>query len=136
MRICKILIVEDDDAVRDLLGELFEDEGYDFTLVEDGEGMRNALAEDDYEVALIDVSLKGGEDGVGLADVAYARGCSVILTTGDPAKLERAQSTSYSIPKPFRMRELMGLVARVLQETKKQCQTRHGGTQPGAAPPS
>ena len=32
-RICKVLIVENDDDVRDLLGDIFHDEGFRFAMV-------------------------------------------------------------------------------------------------------
>ena len=42
-RICKVLIVENDDDVRDLLGDIFHDEGFRFAMVKTGAEMRDAL---------------------------------------------------------------------------------------------
>jgi len=39
-RICKVLIVENDDDVRDLLGDIFNDEGFRFSMVKAGAEMR------------------------------------------------------------------------------------------------
>jgi len=58
-RICKVLIVENDDDVRDLLGDIFHDEGFRFSMVKSGAEMRAALGEDDYDVAIIDVTQPG-----------------------------------------------------------------------------
>jgi len=130
-RICKVLIVEDDDNVRALLGDLFEDEGYHFTLVRDGAEMEQALDGDDYDVSIIDVSLAGGESGFTLAQTARDRGCGVILTSGDPRHFERLQDGEWrSIAKPFRVQQLIALVDRVLKETAAQCvrRTRSDGT--------
>jgi DNA-binding response OmpR family regulator len=55
-RICKVLIVENDDHVRDLLADVVEDEGYLFATVKTGREMRGALDEDDYDVVIIDVT--------------------------------------------------------------------------------
>ncbi len=35
-RICKVLIVENDDNVRDLFGDIFHDEGFRFAMVKTG----------------------------------------------------------------------------------------------------
>jgi len=82
-RICKILVVEDNDGIRDFLHALFDDEGYHITIVVGGEQMRAALAEDRFDVALIDVTLPGADDGFTLAKVARTTGCGVILVTGN-----------------------------------------------------
>src|SRR5262249_22065513 len=42
-RICKVLIVEDDDDVRALLGDIFHDEGFRFSTVKTGAEMSKAL---------------------------------------------------------------------------------------------
>ena len=42
-RICNILVVEDDDSVRALLGDVLDHAGYEFTLARDGAEMRAAL---------------------------------------------------------------------------------------------
>jgi DNA-binding response OmpR family regulator len=55
-RICKVLIVENNDDVRDLLGDIFHDEGFRFAMVETGAEMHDALDEDDYDIVVIDVS--------------------------------------------------------------------------------
>jgi len=62
-RICKVLIVENDHDVRDLLANVVEDEGYFFATVETGREMRGALDEDDYDIAIIDVTQPGPDDG-------------------------------------------------------------------------
>ena len=126
-RICKILVVEDDDAVRSLLGEVFELEGYEFGLVGSGAEMREELAAGDYDIAVIDIALRDGDDGLALADVAREAGCGVILTTGDPDQMTRARGSDWrSLMKPFRIRPLIELVDAVLRETNAQCRRRTG----------
>lgn len=101
-RICKVLIVENDDHVRDLLANVVRLEGYLFTTVESGHQMRAALDEDDYDIAIIDITLPPPEDGFALARVAREQGCGVILMTGNPYNLERLQgSGEHFLLKPF-----------------------------------
>src|SRR5690349_6794132 len=92
-RICNILVVEDDDSVRALLGDILDHAGYEFTLARDGAEMRAALDAEPFDVAIIDISLRGGEDGFVLGEVASGKGCSVILTTGDPERRARLEVT-------------------------------------------
>src|SRR5262245_11777169 len=103
-RICNILVVEDDEAVRNLLGDVLEYAGYEFTLASNGAEMRAALDSQIFDVAIIDVLLRGGDDGLALAELASEKGCAVILTTGDPDRRSRIEvSGRRHIMKPFRM---------------------------------
>jgi two-component system, OmpR family, response regulator len=124
-RICKVLIVENDDDVRDLLGDIFEDDGFRFSMVKTGAEMRQALDNDDYDVAIIDLTQRGQEDGLALAQLARAQGCGAILVTGDHRNLERLQaSEQYFLLKPFKVRDLIDIVDKILVETAAQCVRR------------
>jgi two-component system, OmpR family, response regulator len=124
-RICNILVVEDDDSVRALLGDVLDNAGYEFTLTRDGTEMRAALDADLFDVAIIDISLRGGEDGFTLGGVASGKGCSVILTTGDPDRRVRLEASSRRyLTKPFRMKELTDLVDEILRDDASLCVRR------------
>ena len=127
-RICKVLIVENDDDVRNLLADVVDREGYDFAQVKTGAEMRQALDEDDYDIAVIDITLPGSEDGFALAQIAREQGCGVILMTGDRRHLERLQEGGqHHLVKPFRMRQLLELADKVLAEAAAQCVRRKRG---------
>jgi two-component system OmpR family response regulator len=124
-RICKVLIVENDDNVRNLLGDVFEDEGYMFSMVKTGAEMREKLDADVYDIAVIDVTQPGHEDGLALAQIARDRGCGPILVTGDHRYLERLQACGGSfLLKPFRVQELIAIIDKVLTDTATQCVRR------------
>src|SRR5437762_2281276 len=127
-RICKVLIVENDDDVRDLLGEIFHDEGFRFTMVKTGAEMREALDDDDYDIVVIDVTQPGHEDGFALAEIARDQGCGVILVTGDNRHLERLQTSGqHYLLKPFRVQRLVEIVDKILVETAAKCVRRKRG---------
>lgn len=126
-RICNILVVEYDDAVRDLLGDVLEMAGYRFTLVGSGSEMRRALDADEFDVAIIDISLRGGENGFALGEVAREHGCGVILTTGDPEQQARIEAVRHSIIKPFRIQQLTDLIDQVVRENGLLCTARPPG---------
>jgi len=126
-RICKVLIVEDDDDVRDLLGDIFHDEGFRFSTVKTGAEMSKALDDDDYDVVVIDVTQPGHQDGFVLAQIARDQGCGVILVTGDHRYLGRLQTSGqHYLLKPFRVQQLVELVDKILEETAAQCIRRKG----------
>ena len=127
-RVCKVLIVENDDDVRDLLGHLFEDEGYQFSMAKTGPEMREALDDDDYDIAIIDVTQPGHEDGFVLARIACDQGCGAILVTGDHRHLGRLQGSGQRyLLKPFRVQQLVEIADQILDETAAQCVRRRRG---------
>jgi two-component system phosphate regulon response regulator OmpR len=124
-RICNILVVEDDDSVRALLGDVLEHAGYEFLLARDGTEMRAALDTELFDVAIIDITLRGGEDGFTLGGVASEKGCSVILTTGDPDRRVRLEASGRRyLMKPFRMKQLTDLVDEILRDGAALCERR------------
>ena len=124
-RICNVLVVEDDDSVRDLLGEVLDHAGYEFTLARDGMEMRTALDAEIFDVAIIDISLRGGEDGFTLGEVASEKGCSVLLTTGDPERRVRLEASGRRhLMKPFRMKQLTDLINEILRDDGALCTRR------------
>ena len=126
-RICRILVVEDDDSVRGLLGDILDHAGYEFTLTSSGVEMRNALEDEIFDVAIIDISLRGGEDGFTLAKLASDKGCSVILTTGDPERRIRLDAAGRRyLAKPFRMKDLTDLIDEILRDNADLCVRRPG----------
>ena len=125
-KICKILLVEDQREIQDLLRELFADEGYRFIIVGDGPAMRRTLDSDtnaDIDIVIIDMLLPGGVDGLTLAKEAEARGLPAIVVTGDhrQAELLDASGCRYLL-KPFGLDALISLVDAALRETNAQCE--------------
>jgi DNA-binding response OmpR family regulator len=124
-RICKILVVEDDDSVRALLGDVLDHAGYEFTLASNGTEMRAALEAEPFDIAIIDISLRGGEDGFTLAETASAKSCGVILTTGDPERRSRLEASARRyLMKPFRMKQLIDLIDEILRDNMALCERR------------
>ncbi|HJT05590.1 MAG TPA: response regulator [Stellaceae bacterium] len=118
-RICRVLVVEDNDGIRDFLHALFADEGYHITIVAGGEEMRAALTKDRFDVALIDVTLPGADDGFALAKLASAAGCGIILVTGNARHFEAVKASGHRyLLKPFRVERLLVLVNELIAEAK------------------
>jgi two-component system, OmpR family, response regulator len=124
-KICRVLVVEDNEEIQDLLEDTFVGEGYRFSVAGSGAEMRAALAQGDVDVVVIDVLLRGGENGLVLAREAAAQGCGVILVTGHPEQLASLQHSGHPfLAKPFRLTALLQLVDRVLRETRAKCEVK------------
>jgi DNA-binding NtrC family response regulator len=127
-RTCKVLIVENDNAVRSLLGDLFEHEGYEFSTVRTGTEMRTALDDDDYDIVVIDVTQPGHADGFALAQIAHDQGCGAILVTGDHRHIERLENSGqHFVLKPFKVQQLLEVADKILVQTAAQCVRRRRG---------
>ena len=123
-KVCKVLIVEDDGEIRNVLADTLAGPGYHFTLTATGAEMRAALASDpEIDIAVIDVVLPGGSHGIALAQEVAAQGLPVILTSGDHRRAEAiAKSGHRYIMKPFRITSLLELIDSVLQATEAKCE--------------
>jgi two-component system, OmpR family, response regulator len=130
-RICKVLVVEDDRYVRELLATVFADEGYHFTLVANGGEMRRVLANDQaIDIIVIDVTLPG-ENGLSLARHAAAEGYGVILVSGDHSHYDAIETSGHRfLFKPFRIDSLLQLIEAVLAEAANDCKRLNAGPQP------
>jgi two-component system phosphate regulon response regulator OmpR len=117
-----VLIVENDDGVRDTLAHVVADDGYLLATLKTGREMSSALDGEDYDIVIIDVTQPGPEDGYDLARVARERGCGVILVTGDHRHLGNLrESGEHFLLKPFRVRALTTLAEKILTEIAAQC---------------
>ena len=128
MKICKVLIVEDDSDIRELLSGTFADQGYRFVIAASAAEMRSALASDpELDIVVVDLHLPGGADGLVLAKEAAARGLPVIVVTGDHSRLEEIEKSGHRhLMKPYRLSTLLELADETLKAVKAQCERQQG----------
>jgi DNA-binding NtrC family response regulator len=120
--VCNVLVVEDHDAVRAVLGDVVALEGYRFTGVRTAAEARKAVAADHFDVAIVDVTLPGEEDGLALADYLAGLGIGTIVTSGDPKQDDRIARTRHTtLAKPFRLAELKDCIRHVLEKIDADC---------------
>ena len=124
---CDILLVDDDEHIRDVLATLLREAGFLVEAASDDRAALTRLADDDPpRLLLTDVDLGDGLDGLAVA--SHARGrlpdLPVIYMTGRPDTLDyhRYGAAEWLLPKPFVTRRLLALVHTVL-----------GDPQPGPA---
>ena len=115
----RILIVEDDEAVRDMLVEYLSTHGYDVVGADGGNAMREAIERTLPDVVLLDVHLPG-EDGLTLARFLRERyDVGIIMVTGAADIVDRVAGLEVGaddyVTKPFDPRELRARLKSVLR---------------------
>ena len=120
----RILVVEDDTAISELICMNLEVTGYEVVPVLDGNEVEGTLEkEEDFDLALLDIMLPG-KDGFGLLGVMKKYGIPVIYITAKAdvnSKIKGLRSGAEDyIVKPFEVLELLVRVEKVLERTGKQ----------------
>ena len=126
----RILIIDDDARLRELLLRYLSEQGFTANAVVDGKAMNDALKTNHYHLLILDLMLPG-EDG--LAILRRLRGTGenvpVILLTAKGDDIDRIIGLEMGaddyLPKPFNPRELVARINAVL---------RRKGLQPAGAP--
>lgn len=120
----RILVVEDDTAISELICMNLEVTGYEVVPVLDGNEVEGTLEkEEDFDLALLDIMLPG-KDGFELLGVMKKYGIPVIYITAKAdvnSKIKGLRSGAEDyIVKPFEVLELLVRVEKVLERTGKQ----------------
>lgn len=117
----KILVVDDDAAVRRAIQRILEEEGHTVTLAFSGDAALRSYALDPADLVLLDLDLGPGLTG---HDVArkLPRGAHVVIVTGMGAEAARAGAREYVdalngtlaiLGKPVDTTELLQIIKRV-----------------------
>ncbi|MFZ5723562.1 MAG: two-component system response regulator OmpR [Pseudomonadota bacterium] len=121
----KILVVDDDARLRNLLQRFLEEEGYAVKAVGDGEQMDRALAREIYHLIVLDLMLPG-EDGLAICQRLRGKGSAlpiIMLTAkgdeGDRITGLESGADDY-LPKPFNPRELAARIKAVLRRQVRE----------------
>ncbi len=79
----KVLIVDDERAIRNSLGEILSDEGYEVESAEDGASALALVAKKKYDVIFCDIKMPG-MDGMEVLDKLVADGCdaAIVMISG------------------------------------------------------
>src|SRR3982751_1019421 len=129
----KILVVDDDARLRDLLNRYLGEQGYGVRTVANATEMNRQLARERYDLMILDLMLPG-EDGLSIC--RRLRGASedmpIIMLTAKGDDVDRIVGLEVGaddyLPKPFNPRELVARIQAVLR--------RAPATQPPGAPTS
>jgi DNA-binding response OmpR family regulator len=122
----RVLVVDDDPDVRDLLGDYLSEQGYEVLLANNAASARELLEGEPPKVVLLDVGLPG-EDGLSLARHIRERlDIGIIMISGAGETVERIVGLEIGaddyIAKPFDLRELKARLKSVLRRYQRATQ--------------
>jgi two-component system OmpR family response regulator len=118
----KILVVDDDADLRWMVEKYLSKHEFSVTLAEDGVKMREALEQQSFDLAILDINLPG-EDGLSLA--RYLRSnyqIGIIMLSAAAEVFDRIVGLEMGaddyVTKPFEPRELLARVKSVLRRVQ------------------
>jgi two-component system, OmpR family, phosphate regulon response regulator PhoB len=118
-----ILVVDDDEAVREMLGEALRDEAFDVVEAADGRGAIEVLSEQSVDLLVLDLSLP---DQSGIEVLRWVRGrgqLPVIVVSGRSEESDRVVGLELGaddyVVKPCSLREFVARVRSVLRRADR-----------------
>lgn len=121
----RILVADDEEIIRGVIGRFLADEGYDVELAADGVEAERAIFEGDFDLVISDLIMPG-QTGLDLIrKIRFAnRNCRIIAMTGHPSSEHITQcmdaDVSRYMQKPFQMAELVATVRDVFAEREEK----------------
>lgn len=119
----KLLVVDDDPRLRDLLRRYLTEQGFQVFIAEDGVAMMQAWSRDAFDLVVLDVMMPG-EDGMSICRRLRAQGdlTPLIMLTAKTEETHRIRGLELGaddyIAKPFNPRELLARINAVLRRQK------------------
>lgn len=114
----KILVIEDDNGVRELLQSFLEESGFEVLLAADGLQGMELIEQGDFDLIIADVMLPY-VSGIGLTKIAKSRSPEkpIICVTGYghfPERIAEQEHADYVLGKPFDLNELSEIIRSLL----------------------
>ena len=116
----RILVVDDDQRLRDLLVKYLSGEGFEVKAVPDARAMDKQLGRERYDLVVLDLMLPG-EDGLAICRRLRAQQTSpaIIMLTAKGDDVDRIVGLEMGaddyLPKPFNPKELLARIKAVLR---------------------
>lgn len=119
-RLDKIVVVDDDTRIRDLLRRYLSQEGFDVLLAEDARALQRIMQRETVDLLVLDVMLPG-EDGLSICKRLRSEGVRtpIIMLTAKGEDTDRITGLEIGaddyLGKPFNPRELLARIQAVLR---------------------
>jgi two-component system, OmpR family, phosphate regulon response regulator OmpR len=116
----KILVVDDDLRLRDLLQRYLGEQGFAVQVAAEADAMNQALARERFDLVILDLMLPG-EDGLSICRRLRANspGLGIVMLTAKGDEVDRIVGLEMGaddyLPKPFSPRELVARIHAVLR---------------------
>ncbi|MFT6558060.1 response regulator [Sneathiella sp.] len=128
----KILVVDDEPELRQVLRTTLEKENYEVAEAGDAEEMRQVFASDDFDLVILDLMLPG-EDGLSLTRYLKERSdVGVIILTGKGESVDLIIGLEMGaddyVAKPYNRRELLARIKSVMRRSNRQAEVAAAGS--------
>ena len=125
----RILVVDDEEVVRDLLQRTLTEAGYDVTTAADGEEALSAVSQGEVEVVLLDIKMPGmsGIEVLGKLTTDWPDICVIVVTAvvDTQTAVEALKMGAYDyITKPFNRDNVVRKVQEAIEKCNYQLQDR------------
>ena len=122
----KLLVVDDDAELRELISAFLTKQGYQIVAVRDGAAMDRALAAKDVDLVILDLMLPG-EDGLSIAKrLKREADVPIIIVSAQGEDVDRIVGLEVGaddyMGKPFNPRELLARIRAVMRRTSGNAQ--------------
>lgn len=115
----KILIIDDDEDLCELVSEYLEVEGFEVETIHDGESGLKMAKEDEHDLAILDVMLPKMNGFDVLRELRQTSKLPVLMLTARGDDMERIVGLEIGaddyLPKPFNPRELVARIRAILR---------------------
>lgn len=113
----RVLVVDDDPSICDLIRAILSDEGYVMREAPDVNRARDILKNEDISVCLVDLQLKGSSGLELVKELSGSRSTGTIILSGRADVIDRVIGLEFGaddyVTKPFHARELSARVRRM-----------------------
>ena len=125
-----ILVVDDDQVIRDLIGDYLIEHDFKVSMAETGADMDRVLGAEVVDLVILDLKLPD-EDGLAIARrLRESLDLPIIIVTGRNEEVDRVMGLELGaddyVTKPFSQRELLARIKAVLRRTEGKRETRRG----------
>lgn len=124
----KILLIDDDKELAELLSEFLQLEDFDVDMAHDGEAGLNALSVKSYDMVLLDVMMPKLNGFEVLKKMRVNNSTPVLMLTAKGDEIDRVLGLEMGaddyLPKPFSDRELLARIKAILRRTETTPQTK------------
>jgi two-component system response regulator RegX3 len=127
----RVLLVDDEPAIRDAIEYALRNEGFEVDAVADGETALEAALGNDHDVMVLDLMLPGMSGSEVCRRVRAQSALPIVMLTARGAELDRVLGLEIGaddyVTKPFSMAELVGRIRAILRRRELDRSGR-GGT--------
>ena len=134
MKTDRLLLIDDDKELGELLVEFLDSEGFTLELAHSGEEGLEKLADNEYDLILLDVMMPGMSGLDVLREMRNANTVPVLMLTAKGDELDKVLGLELGaddyLPKPYSHRELVARIRALLRRVEMEHQRPGPAVQP------